>query len=888
MLLWRLRLSCSLAKQCAFAATLCDTRPSPVPCTMTQSTPSPPSEDGTVVDSVPASLPTECLPLLPSTSSHTQNTPLAHPPPRQPSVLTAAVLAGRRGLEQLLSVCTLRPYTTALALLTVAVVFGHAVYLASSISSMLSLLVDISLTRVDVTHWTESGVELLVLGAAIVDYAAIRHWYPRMLAHTVGLLLGEVRVEPLLPVEVFVQIPSSSPHKPLLENVVSVVLPPLAVNMAHRSRLRFFIELVVAVHPAQATRALNHIMDPASANTLLEVRLHINARLATTSRSLGCYSAWVSRTWVPLSQSQPPVRISHITASDSHDGTLVEVSCEVAASVWLPLWPEFRAKVPKLSWEVSVPGCAAEWLPVLYANTSSFAASPSAPGPWTVDIEAQVPLFGSALTTPCNSSQGSSPLGRWMAQAAASHPVSVSLRGVLHQHPSVPPWLTRVLANSNFPPVRVPTAAFLTPSVPTVLLGLASAQVPALLGDTLVVVSHANASFAIQRPHGINVLVEVPLFGGEAQIEYNSLPLAQVRFPRWQQTAGNVFGHAAISLHDTQVVVGANMAETAGLALNDWLSGHNVTLGIVAAGSARAKTTVGEVGVDDCSVGVNMSLPALHWQDMVGNALRPQVTLILVVRTTPHSLEIECVVEMHNPLSVEVAISPGLELLVGDESQTVFGRAAMALGVRVRPGAFNSTVRVLLDPAAYNRQRPDEARTRFDNFTSLYLSGNLPLVLVRGVPGSAKALVPLDGIVSRLQAVVPVPDVLVPGSAGSQDSRFIVRAVMHIMTLEVELEVYNPLANENVVLTVFKARASHDGHVLGYLEHPAVFTVPPGTSTTPRVPVRYAQGIGGDTLRKALNGRLQVHCEAVANVTVGVFLMQVMYEGGGVGADVRL
>lgn len=67
------------------------------------------------------------------------------------------------------------------------------------------------------------------------------------------------------------------------------------------------------------------------------------------------------------------------------------------------------------------------------------------------------------------------------------------------------------------------------------------------------------------------------------------------------------------------------------------------------------------------------------------------------------------------------------------------------------------------------------------------------------------------------------------------------------------------------------------------------FEVPPGASTTPRLPVEWSlEGVGHGAVKEALGGRLVLDAWAEVGVRVGRWVERVWFEGRGLGAGVTL
>lgn len=76
---------------------------------------------------------------------------------------------------------------------------------------------------------------------------------------------------------------------------------------------------------------------------------------------------------------------------------------------------------------------------------------------------------------------------------------------------------------------------------------------------------------------------------------------------------------------------------------------------------------------------------------------------------------------------------------------------------------------------------------------------------------------------------------------------------------------------------------------MGTVDYDLPFSVPPGDSSSPKIPVKWSVGgVGYEAVKKALGGRLKVAAEAEVGVRVGRWRERLWVRANGVGANVRL
>lgn len=112
---------------------------------------------------------------------------------------------------------------------------------------------------------------------------------------------------------------------------------------------------------------------------------------------------------------------------------------------------------------------------------------------------------------------------------------------------------------------------------------------------------------------------------------------------------------------------------------------------------------------------------------------------------------------------------------------------------------------------------------------------------------------------------------------------------MHLLFSHLTLTLLSPLHVPLLITSLNASAYLHNTSILlGQVLYHSPFSIPPGVSQSPRLPVQWnLDDVGYDTVKKALGGKLRVRAEAEVGVGVGKWREVVMYEGRGVGVTVR-
>ena len=113
---------------------------------------------------------------------------------------------------------------------------------------------------------------------------------------------------------------------------------------------------------------------------------------------------------------------------------------------------------------------------------------------------------------------------------------------------------------------------------------------------------------------------------------------------------------------------------------------------------------------------------------------------------------------------------------------------------------------------------------------------------------------------------------------------------MHLFSSTATFTLLSPLAHTTLYLTHINATAIYnDTEPIGLILYDVPFAVPPGATTTPRLPVDWSLGgVGYGAVKDALGGTLVLSAKADVGVKVGEWEENLWFEGGHIGAHVRV
>ena len=113
---------------------------------------------------------------------------------------------------------------------------------------------------------------------------------------------------------------------------------------------------------------------------------------------------------------------------------------------------------------------------------------------------------------------------------------------------------------------------------------------------------------------------------------------------------------------------------------------------------------------------------------------------------------------------------------------------------------------------------------------------------------------------------------------------------MHLVSSTATFTLLSPLHYETLYITSLDATALYNHtEPVGRITYDLPIAVPPGATTTPRLPVDWSLGsVGYDAIKQALGGTLKLDAKATVGVQVGQWVQEVWFVGRGIGAHVTI
>lgn len=268
-----------------------------------------------------------------------------------------------------------------------------------------------------------------------------------------------------------------------------------------------------------------------------------------------------------------------------------------------------------------------------------------------------------------------------------------------------------------------------------------------------------------------------------------------------------------------------------------------------------------------------------------------------IINTTASSLTLSALLNVTNPTKYSASI-PYLDIHI-TKNDSILGHATVR-NMHVQPGVNDKLlVQAVYDPLSMGGP---EGKAVGRELLSQYISGWNTTLVLKIHEGSLPTLPKLGKALSKYSVEVPAPHLRSPrlkdpGKGDGEDEgrpHFIEDATMHLITSTATFTLLSPLRHSTLYIEALNAVARYKGEKVGHIQYDLPFAVPPVDNdghgiTSPRLPVEWDLGsVGYEAVKNALGGTLKLAASATVDVRLGDWRQNVWFQGGSIGAKVRL
>jgi len=267
----------------------------------------------------------------------------------------------------------------------------------------------------------------------------------------------------------------------------------------------------------------------------------------------------------------------------------------------------------------------------------------------------------------------------------------------------------------------------------------------------------------------------------------------------------------------------------------------------------------------------------------------PTIKSLSITNTSLDSMSVQAIVDIDNPTNYSANV-PFADVNIMANG-THLGHAIVR-NLELRHGLNqNLTMEAVWAPDSKGKIVGAE-------LLSQWLSGWNTTITIQAHEGTIPARPELGRALSKVNITLPIPHINFPkdpdGDGGDDDDdskgpKFIKSATMHLLSSTAEFVLHSPLSETVIYITDINATAFYKDDEVGSIIYNIPFSVSPGVSSSPKLPVDWSLGsVGYEAVRKALGGQLKLRAEAIVGIRIGEWEETIWYKGNGIGAKVRL
>ncbi|KAL6234197.1 hypothetical protein BDW75DRAFT_212950 [Aspergillus navahoensis] len=745
-------------------------------------------------------------------------------------------------------------------------------------------------TNLSVVSATSEGVRARVQGDVVLDANRVESGSARNIGRFVTWIGREVETGQS---EVNVYLPE---YGNVLVGSASLPSIRISIRNGHVNHLDFEADLV-----AGSVEGLRSVAVDWLKGRLDRLLLHGSVILHLKSGLLSLGEQTLDDSMVFEGDDFPSLPAVDITKINIHDVDSPDDQRAMAVdvSVSAPLGSPFSLRIPPLGFKALVANCSPgdPYISVADVITQEIAITPDQST--VVDVSGIIRGLSDELTANCPGEKRS-PLDTLLTSYIHGSQTIIYVRGADVPSLGTPRWMTDILKTVTVP------LSFTGHALDNLVKNFSMTDVYFTLPNPVAkpgspesrpTVS-ALVKVLISVPEQVDFDLDVPRVRAKADVYYQENKLGVLDLKKWQPANSTLIQDFdnTTALQVEFPMDKAPLEVTDEDVLTDVLSslifeGKPVRLIVSANVDAEISTGLGKFAVRgipaDGKLTVKPPFGGLH-------GLEPQIESLELGATTESSLLVETVLNFTNPTQYSASV-PLLDLLLVYNDTKVAHLTAR--DVTIVPGS-NTGVNVNLQWSPLDLGGPSAVLAGQD-LISRFVSGFNTSVKMKTHEGTIPALPKLGQALSRLGFEVQIPNLSRgrnpnsdPDQPGQDDGHegFIQDATLHLWSSTAEFTLFSPLNHTILEVTSIDAQAfyEHD-HEVGAINYSIFFSIPPGLSHSPRLPVELdLSGIGYDAVKRAVGGTLDLDTVAKVGVRIEKYIDTVHYRGKVIKANIKL
>ncbi|CAN9375639.1 unnamed protein product [Alternaria alternata] len=793
------------------------------------------------------------------------------------------------------------PSILALVLLCLLVIFIMLGFLAKeSIEEYSMQAADFKPTKLSMDGLTDHGAKVHIQGDFTMNASKVKKQSVRNLGRFGTWIAHEAETGPF----------DADVYLPEYGNVLigTAKIPGVKVNIrnGHTTRVSF----VATVQPGSPD-GIRNVANDWIDGRLGQIRLKAKAQVPLKSGLINIGKQLVEQSIVFQGGDIPTLPHYNITKLNLGEAKHGQKGLGADASIVVQNDFPVQLTLPPVAVDVGIEGCSSsdKHIMVGTAQTGKLDIKPNSNV--KVDVTGNVDKLSDPLTQVCPNS-AKSPLDAFLGDYMKGQDATIYINCCKFPDPATPDWARELLKDITVP---VPFAG---KSMGNMIKNFSLADMHFSLPNPFAEPGTPEArpkisgivNVDIGLPHEMNFPVDVTQVKADADIYYHKKKLGKMNLEKWQKAnSTRIEGHGS----DGPSLLVQSVIKNAPIEILDdnlfsevvqalLFGGKSVLMDLKAAVSIGVDTPMGKLAVRGIPAqGVVPVKPIGHGKDTQpgdgkdeASKINVQVGNLSITDTSPTSLTITALVNFTNPSKYSATV-PYFNINILANGSHI--GSATVKDMEVSPGNnTNKLASVLWDPYTYGGEKGKKIGAEL---LSQYISGYNTTITVQAHENSVPSVPYIGRLLSQFPIERPMPHMSTPKKPCDSDdcddpeddgrSHFIRGTTMHLITSTAVFTLASPFRATTMYITSMDATAYYEGHTAGKIVYDLPFAVPPGLSESPRLPVDWSFGsLGYQAIKRALGGQLKLSAFAYVGVRIGEWREDIWFQGGKIGANVRL
>ncbi|CAG8982435.1 hypothetical protein HYALB_00007114 [Hymenoscyphus albidus] len=675
----------------------------------------------------------------------------------------------------------------------------------------------------------------------------------------------------------------------------SATVPPVKVNIQNGHATS--IDIIAELQPGDID-GIRLVANDWLEGRLPSIRLLGKANVDLKSGLIPLGTQTISESLVFEGNNLPAIPEYNITRMNIHE---VPISSDgrrgMAADVSLSLINSFPVKftIPPLGFDILVPNCKDDEPYIRLADAETYPIDVEPKSEVKVDVAGVVRELPKSLLQTCPNKKYS-PLDFLLKKYISGKDTTIFVRGASLPDGETPEWIMNIISSITVP-VPFPGHTFdnaiknfsLTDTDfslpdPSARPGSDESK-PQISGNIIVI-----AALPKEMNFGINVMQ----VKATSDVKYKGRKLGELNLKKWQASNStrieptddegaamkiqSQIKNAPLDITDDEVFSRVLQALIFG--------SSPLSLEIEALVDVEVSTVLGKLPIKEMPASGSVPVKPISIGNGLGD-LKPQVGDLRILDTSKTSLAFEARVSFTNPTDYTAQV-PFVNIHVLNNG-SILGDATAENVTVIKGNNTNLLVRATWNPSKFGG---DKAQEIGRELLSQYVSGYNTTLTFSTHEDSIPFQPSLGKTLSKFKIEIPTPRLHSPNDRtdGDDQPQFIKQATFHLFSSTAEFVLLSPLQHSTIFIEKINATALYNHtEPVGHIDYNLPFGVPPGQSTSPRLPVVWSlDSVGYEKIKEGLGGSLKLDARGTVDVKVGLWREMIWYVGSGIGASIRI